>query len=60
MMWDEITYQYPNFYGGRLKFGNGKVISPNTLLACDYLTMLWFKLIHISKRAPGAPFTNMV
>ena len=33
-----------------LKFGNGWVISWNTLMACDYLSSLGLKLIHASKR----------
>ena len=31
-MWDEITYPFPNFNIELLKFGNGYVISPHTLL----------------------------
>ena len=36
-----------------LKFGNGKVISSHIYWACDYLSMLELKLIHVSKTAPG-------
>ena len=31
-VWDEITYQFPNFNGQPLKFGNGLVISSHTFL----------------------------
>ena len=33
-----------------LKFGNGYVISSLTLLACEYISMLGLKLIHVSER----------
>ena len=36
-----------------LKFGNGKVISFDTLLACDYLSMLGLKLIYASVSIRG-------
>ena len=37
-----------------LKFGNGYVIHSIFYKACDYLSMLGFKLNHVSKRGPGA------
>ena len=44
-MWDEITYSPPNFKGATLYNG------------CNYLSMLGFKLIHISKRGPSKQFS---
>ena len=51
IVWHEITYLFPNFYDCTV--GNGKVISSHTFWlcdGCDYLFMLEFKLIHVSKR----------
>ena len=45
-MWNEITCTVAT-----LKSWNGWVISPHTFYrACDYLSMLWLKLIHVDKR----------
>ena len=50
-VWDEITYPFPNFNGAVVE--GWKWISnfiPHFYWACDYLTMLVLKLIHVSKR----------
>ena len=48
-VWDEITYSFLNFNGGtfEVKF------YPTLYWACDYLSMLGLKLIHVSKSGPS-------
>ena len=36
----------------------GKAFHPTLYWACDYLSMLGLKLIHVSKRGPGTFFYN--
>ena len=52
-VWDEIIYQFPNFNGCTVEFGNGWVISSHIYWACDYLCILVLKLNHVSKRGPN-------
>ena len=50
-VWDEITYSFPNFNGwSRWSLGMEKLFHPTPYWACDYLSMLCLKLIHVSKR----------
>ena len=59
-MWDEITYPFLIVNGWSL--GMDKESHPTFYLACDYLTMLWLKINHFSKRGPCGlrvgPYTN--
>ena len=41
------------------KFRNEKLISSHTFLACNYLSMLGLKLIHVNKEAPGTEFHHV-
>ena len=45
-MWDEIIYQFWTSIVQTLKFGSGWIISPHIVQFCNYLSMLWLKLIH--------------
>ena len=45
-VWDEITHLFPNFNGTAID-----VWESHTLMIYDYLIMLGFKLIHVSKGA---------
>ena len=45
-MWYEITYPFPN------SDGMEKYFHPTLYWTCDYLSMLVFKLFHVSKRGP--------
>ena len=52
-MWDEMTYPFPNFNGGRFhrwSLGMDKSFHPTHYNGCNYLSMLGLKLIHVSKR----------
>ena len=50
-MWDEITYPFPNWISN---------LTPHfTHCACNYLSMLGSKLIHVGKRGPGGLFINI-
>ena len=50
-MWDEITIpklQWLHCWN----LGIDKQVDPTLYWICDYLSMLWLKLIHVSKRGP--------
>ena len=50
-MWDEIIYRFPNFNGVIIEVvGMDTSFHPELYWTCDYLPMLWFKLIVLSKR----------
>ena len=49
-VWDEITYLFPNF-NGRWSLGTDEQFHPMLYRACDYLSMLGLKLIHVIKHA---------
>ena len=52
-MWNEITYPFPNFNGGTVEVWEWiSDIIPHFTGACDYLSMLGLKLIHISEWCP--------
>ena len=57
----EITYHFPNINGAAVEVQNGLVISPHTLCwACDYLSMLGLKLIHVNKATTAErPFPKL-
>ena len=51
-MWDEITYPFPNFNSATVEVGEWISNFIPHSWACDYLSMLKLKLIHVSKRGP--------
>ena len=52
-VWDEITYPFPTSTAAPLKFGNGLVISSQTLYdGRNHLPILELKYIHINKKNP--------
>ena len=59
MMWDEITYLSPYFNGATVEvwewISNFIQHANFTQHACDYLSMLGLKLIHIIKRHSWDP-----
>ena len=53
-VWDKITYPFPNFNSCTVDvLGMDKLFHPTLYNGCNYLSMLGFKLIHVSKRTPG-------
>ena len=51
IVWDEITYPFPNFNGGNIEVWEWiSNFSPTHYWACDYLSVLGLKLNHDSKR----------
>ena len=50
-VWDEITCPFPIFNYWSL--GMDKLFHPTFNWACDYVSMLVLKLIHVSKRVSG-------
>ena len=53
-MWDDITYPFPNFNSTTVEVWEWISKFHHTLYwACAYLSMLGFKLNHVSKTAPG-------
>ena len=44
-MWDEITYQYANFW-------EWDILHPTLYNGCSYLSMLGIQLNHVNKRGP--------
>ena len=58
--WDDITYPFPNFNGATVEVWEWiNNIHPILYWACDYLSMMGLKLIHVSRRGPEASFTNV-
>ena len=55
-MWGEITYPFQTATVQPLKFGNGSIISPTLNWACDYLSKLGLRLVHVSKRGSMKAF----
>ena len=54
-MWDEITYQFPNFNGTTVELGNGWVISSHTLLVMRLLFHVGITVIpNVCKMGPWA------
>ena len=51
-MLDEITYHSQTSTAAPLKFGVDELFHPTLYNGCDYLSMLRWKLIHVSKRGP--------
>ena len=53
-MWEEITYPFLNFIGATVEVYEwiSNFIPQND--GCNYLSMLGFKLIHVSKSGPQA------
>ena len=53
-VWYGITYPFPNFNGATVEVWEwiSNFISHFTHRACDYLSMLGFKLYHVDKRGP--------
>ena len=53
-VWDEITYQFPNFNGYTVEVWEwiSNFTTHVIITACDYLSMLGLKSIHVSKRGP--------
>ena len=47
IMWDEITYAFPNFHSYTVEGWDGLVISFHNFCKCDYLFMLGFKSIYV-------------
>ena len=52
-----MTYPFPNFsqWCNHWSLGMDKSFHPTLYWACDYLSMLRLKLIHVSKRDPWCP-----
>ena len=51
-VWDEIAYPFPNFNGITVEVWEWINNFTHILWACDYLSILGLKLIHISRRDP--------
>ena len=50
-VWDEITYPFPNFSGCAVEVWKMDKLFHTTLYNwCNYLSILWLKLINVSKR----------
>ena len=58
-VWDEITYPFPNFNGAAVEVWEWISNFTPHCWAYDYLTMLRFKLIHVSKRGLWSCFTRL-
>ena len=51
-MWNEIIYPFPNFNGCTGEVSERINFIPHFFWVCDYLSILWLKLIHFCTRRP--------
>ena len=58
-MWDEVAYPFLYFSGpNRWSLGMVRWFHPTLFWACDYLSMLGLKLIHVSKRGHSYSYSS--
>ena len=51
--WGDIRYPFPNFKGAIIEVWEWIRFHPTLYGACDYLSMLGLKLIHVGIKGPG-------